>query len=182
MKQCAETLTSGQVELRRWRVSDVETLNRVVTESLAHLLPWMPWAASHDRNAIAEYLTRSEGEWESAQAYNYAITSGGAVIGSCSLMRRIGPGGLEIGYWIHPGWTGRGLVTMSAAALLRQGFELAGIDRIEIHHDAANHASGAVPRRLGFTEVERFQVPDGPATSGEVGIDVIWRIQSPAVQ
>jgi RimJ/RimL family protein N-acetyltransferase len=182
MEQPAETLTFDQVELRRWRVSDIETLNQVVTESLAHLLPWMPWAASHDRNAIAEYLTRSAGEWESDQAYNYAITSGGAVIGSCGLMRRIGPGGLEIGYWLHPEWTGRGLATMSAAALLRQGFELAEIDRIEIHHDAANQASGAVPRRLGFTEVERLQVPDGPVTPGEVGIDVIWRIQSPAAQ
>lgn len=93
MEQPAETLTFDQVELRRWRVSDVETLNRVATESLAHLLPWMPWAAGYDRNTIAEYLARSEGEWESDQAYNYAITSGGAVIGSCGLMRRIGPGG-----------------------------------------------------------------------------------------
>jgi RimJ/RimL family protein N-acetyltransferase len=180
MEQPAETLTFDQVELRRWRVSDVETLYRVATESLAHLLPWMPWAASYDRNTIAEYLARSEGEWESDQAYNYAITSDGSVIGSCGLMRRIGPGGLEIGYWLHPEWTGRGLATMSAAALLRQGFELAEIDRIEIHHDAANQASGAVPRRLGFTEIERLQAPDGPVTPGEVGIDVIWRIQSPA--
>ena len=158
MEQPAETLNFDAVELRRWRVSDVEVLNRVTTESLAHLLPWMPWAASHDRNATAEYVTRSEGEWESDQAYNYAITSGGAVIGSCGLMRRIGPGGLEIGYWLHPEWTGRGLATMSAAALLRQGFELAEIDRIEIHHDAANQASGAVP---GIWQLHRGRAPAG---------------------
>lgn len=180
MEQPAEILTFDRVELRRWRASDVETLNRVVTESLSHLLPWMPWATGYDSSTIAEYLARSEGEWESGQAYSYAIASGGAVIGSCGLMRRIGPGGLEIGYWLHPDWTGRGLATMSAVALLRQGFALAGTDRIEIHHDAANRASEAVPRRLGFTEVERAPAPEGPDTRGEAGINVIWRILSPA--
>jgi RimJ/RimL family protein N-acetyltransferase len=182
MEQPAETLSFDRVELRRWRVSDTGTLDRAVTESLAHLLPWMPWAADHDRKHIAEFLTRCEEEWDSGKAYSYAITSGGAVIGSCGLMRRIGSGGLEIGYWLHHEWTGQGLATMAAAALLRQGFELAEIDRIEIHHDAANHASGAVPRRLGFTEVERLQAPDGPATPGEVGINVVWRIRSQAAR
>jgi ribosomal-protein-serine acetyltransferase len=180
MEQPAETLSFDEIELRRWHLNDIGALHRVVTESLAHLLPWVLWAAGHDREATRTFLARSEEYWESDKGYNYAITSAGAVIGSCDLMRRIGPGGLEIGYWLHPEWTGRGLATMSAAALLHQGFELAGIDRIEIHHDARNLASGAVPRRLGFTEVERRQAPDGPVTPGEVGVEVIWRIQSPA--
>jgi ribosomal-protein-serine acetyltransferase len=178
MEPPAETLHFDQVELRRWRVSDTDTLSRVVTESRASLLPWMPWAAGHDREAAAQFLTRCDEDWHTNTGYNYAITSGGAVIGSCGLMRRIGPGGLEIGYWLHPEWTGRGLATMSTAALLREGLEMTGIDRIEIHHDAANRASEAVPRRLGFTEVERLPTPNGPVTPGEVGVTVIWRVQS----
>jgi RimJ/RimL family protein N-acetyltransferase len=39
------------------------------------------------------------------------------VIGSSGLMRRIGPGGLDIGYWLHPAWTGKGLATTAVAAL-----------------------------------------------------------------
>ncbi|GAB2826101.1 GNAT family N-acetyltransferase [Streptomyces daliensis] len=180
MEQPAETVAFDEVELRRWRADDIDTLNRVATESLAHLRPWMPWAAHHDRDAIAAFLARSDEEWASGQAYNYAITSGGEVIGSCGLMRRIGLGGLEIGYWLHPGWTGRGLATMTAAALLQQGFALTGTDRVEIHHDAANLASEGVPRRLGFTEVERVPVPEGAEAPGEVGVNVIWRVHSPA--
>nr|WP_260328613.1 GNAT family protein [Streptomyces sp. Ag109_O5-1] len=65
---------------------------------------------------------------------------------------------------------------MAAAALVRQGFHLAGTDRIEIHHDAANPASGAVARRLGFIEVERVEAPEGPVAPGEAGVDVIWRM------
>ena len=40
----------------------------------------------------------------------------------------------------------------------------------------ANVASGGVPRKLGFAEIERRRHPDGPETSGESGIDVVWRI------
>jgi RimJ/RimL family protein N-acetyltransferase len=180
MEQPAEVLRSHNAELRRWHLSDLETLHRVVGESLGHLLPWMPWAARHDQEQTAQYLARCEEQWDAGQAYEYAITSRGAVIGSCGLMRRIGPGGLEIGYWLHPASTGKGLATMAAAALVHAGRRLPGIDRIEIHHDEANHASGAVARRLGFTEAERVRTPDGPAAPGEAGVCVIWRLHAPA--
>jgi len=39
--------------------------------------------------------------------YNYAIV-GGSLAGSCGLMRRIGPGGMEIGYWVAKDQTRRG--------------------------------------------------------------------------
>ncbi|MFJ5219932.1 GNAT family N-acetyltransferase [Streptomyces sp. NPDC088354] len=172
----AESIRFDRVELRRWHMNDLDALDRATTESLDTLLPWMVWAAGHNRQATADFLARTHDDWETGEAFGYAITSGGAVIGSCGLHRRIGAGGLEIGYWIHPRWTGQGLVTMAAAALAGQGFRLPGVDRVEIHHDAANTASGAVPFRLGFTEVERFHVPGGPAAPGEVGIDVVWRM------
>ncbi|MGW7638241.1 GNAT family N-acetyltransferase [Streptomyces decoyicus] len=176
MEEPAECLSSDQVALRRWRMSDLDALERAIYESLDHLVPWMPWAADPGRQQTSDFLARNQEEWETGQAFGYAITSDAAVIGSCGLMRRIGAGGLDIGYWLHPHRTGRGLATMAAAALVRQGFQLAGIDRIEIHHDAANPASGAVARRLGFAEVERIQAPEGPVAPGEVGIDVIWRM------
>lgn len=176
MEEPAEMLSADQVELRRWRMSDLDALERAIRESRDHLVPWMPWAAGQDRQATADFLTRSQEEWEAGQAFNYAITSADAVIGSCSLHRRIGAGSLDIGYWLHPRSTGRGLATMATAALVRQGFQMAGIDHLEIHHDAANAASGAVALRSGFTEVERTRAPEGPVAPGEVGIDVVWRM------
>ncbi|MET8565387.1 GNAT family protein [Streptomyces flaveolus] len=176
MEEPAENLTSDRVALRRWRTTDLDALDRAISESLDHLVPWMPWAADPGRQQTAGFLARSHEEWETGQAFGYAITTGGVVTGSCGLHRRIGAGGLDIGYWLHPRWTGRGLATMAAGALVHQGFQLAGIDRVEIHHDAANPASGAVAARLGFTEVGRVQAPDGPAAPGEVGIHVIWRM------
>ena len=65
-------------------------------------------------------------------------------------MARIGDGGLEIGYWVHPGFTGRGVATAAAAALTEAALALPGIDRVEIHHDILNLASGRVPAKLGY--------------------------------
>lgn len=178
MGQPAEILRSDQVELRRWLVQDIEILDRLITETREHLLPWMPFAASHDRKQGEQFLARCQEEWASGEAHCYAITSGGVVIGRWGLTRRIGPGGLDIGYWLHHAWTGKGLATMAAAALVDAGRRLPGIDHIEIHHDAANPASGAVARRLGFTEIERVPSPDGPQAPGETGIHVVWRLQT----
>ena len=177
MEHPAETLTNGGAVLRRLRPEDLDVLDRIIVESLDHLLPWMPWAAAHTRQTALEHLDRCEAAWGSGEAYNYAITVDGEPVGSCSLMRRIGPGGMEIGYWLHPGWTGRGLVTASAAALVGAAFALPDVTRVEIHHDEANKASGAVPQRLGFTVVSRG--PDAAvrgAAPAESGVTVVQRL------
>ncbi|WP_371477050.1 GNAT family N-acetyltransferase [Kitasatospora sp. NBC_00315] len=176
MEHPADVVDLDPVRLRRWRADDAATLDRIVAESLAHLRPWSLWAVDHDLDAAVAFLADCEDRWRAGTAYHYAITTGGAVVGGCGLMRRIGPGGLEIGYWLHAGRTGRGFATAAAAALVREGFRLDGTDRMEIHHDVANEASAAVPRRLGFAEVERRSVPPGSSAPAELGTDVIWRI------
>jgi RimJ/RimL family protein N-acetyltransferase len=164
------------VTLRRWRAADADTVYQVVMQSLAHLLPWMPWASGYSRDDAVRFTAQSEQDWSSGVAYQYAITTDDAVVGSCGLMRRIGLGGLEIGYWLHPAYTGRGLATAAAAALVGQAFALPDIDRVEIVHDEANTASSRVPRRLGFTEIERRTRVRGAAAPGEVGVEVVWRL------
>src|SRR5512132_3916819 len=148
MNQPREILTSGPVTLRRWRAADADAVYQVVMQSLEHLLPWMPWASGYSHDDAVRFTFQSEQDWESRVAYQYAITTDDAVIGSCGLMRRIGPGGLEIGYWLHPAYTGRGLATTATAALVGQAFALPDIDRVEIVHDQANTASGARGRKV----------------------------------
>ncbi|MHA6782362.1 GNAT family N-acetyltransferase [Pseudonocardia saturnea] len=102
------------------------------------------------------------------------------VVGACSMTARIGPGGREIGYWLHPAHTGHGFVTAAVGALTAEAFRI-GADRVEIVHDAANTRSGAVPRRLGFAEVAR-RPPQEELSSGEAGEDVVWRRCAPVMR
>jgi ribosomal-protein-serine acetyltransferase len=169
-----EVIEHGPVILRRYREDDLDALFDAVTGSLDHLRPWAPWAAGYSRASAAEYLAGSIRHWGDGTEYNYAITTAGALAGSIGLMARIGPGGLEIGYWLRQAYTRRGLATAAAAALVEQAFRLPGVNRVEIVHDELNAASGAIPRRLGFTEVERRPL-DLHGTAG-TGVGVVWRL------
>ena len=174
-----ELIELAQVTLRRYRAEDADALFQAVTESLDHLRPWMPWAADYSRESAEEYLADSIKGWDEGTEYNYAILTaipgGSTLAGSIGLMTRCGPGGLEIGYWVHRAYTGRGLATAATAALVEQAFGLPGVDWVEIVHDELNLASGQIPRKLGFTEVERRPL-DPPSASG-TGTGVVWRLK-----
>lgn len=170
-----EILDHDGVRLRRWLPADAEVALAAVVESIDHLKPWMVWAVDgYGRAETEAFLARCQTEWGSGEAYNYAIVAAdGEVIGSCGLMARIGPGGLEIGYWLHPRHTGQGIATRAAAALTAEAFR-AGADRVEIVHDVANERSGRVPRRLGFAEV-CTRKSDEPVGGSRTGMVKVWR-------
>jgi ribosomal-protein-serine acetyltransferase len=169
-----DVLVHGPVTLRRYREDDLDAVLAAVTESLDHLRPWMPWAAGYTRQSAAEFVAKSARSWADGSEYGYAIIADGALAGGCGLMDRIGPGGLEIGYWVHRAWTRRGLATAASAALVQAAFGLPGVDRVEIVHDELNVASAGVPRKLGFTEVERRPLDLRPAAG--TGVGVVWRL------
>ena len=143
-----------------------------VTESVGHLSPWLPWAANYSRAAAAAFLDSSDQSWADGNVYNYAITTAGALAGGIGLMARIGPGGLEIGYWVHQAFTRRGLATAAAAALVEQAFRLPDVDRLEIVHDELNVASGgyratsASPKSAGASWTCRRRPAPASASSG----------------
>jgi RimJ/RimL family protein N-acetyltransferase len=170
----AELIECGAVILRRCRVDDLDALLEAVASSVDHLTPWMPWAKGYSREAQGEFLAKAEQNWADGTAYNYAITTGGVLAGSISLMARIGPGGLEIGYWVHRAYTRRGFATTAAAALVEQAFQLPGIERVEIVHDELNVASGGIPRKLGFTQTGRRPLDPPPAAG--TGTGVVWQL------
>jgi ribosomal-protein-serine acetyltransferase len=83
-----------------------------------------------------------------------------------------------MGYWLHPAALGRGIATRATAAMMTEAFALPNVAYLEIAHDEANVSSGAIPRRLGFTEVRR-QTVSPPAAPSDSGIDVVWRVNRP---
>ena len=176
MTRPPETLSHGQVVLRRWRQDDAAELLAAVLESQEHLRPWMPWADGYDAGRAAEYLRGCDEEWASGGAFGYAIMIGDQIVGSVGLHRRVGDGGLEIGYWVHRDWAGRGIATDAAAALTAAALALPGVERVEIYHDAANAASGRIPAKLGYARLrEQPSRPLSPTAPGETGTEVVWQ-------
>ncbi|MFK0252114.1 GNAT family N-acetyltransferase [Streptomyces sp. NPDC090445] len=156
--------------------ADLPEFFRVIEESLEHLRPWMPWVAEHSLAKTADFLARRPELWASGEVFTYAILADGAIVGACMLFRRAESpdNGREVGYWLHPAATGRGLATRTARSLVEQAFRLPGVDYVEVVHDPANRASGAVPARLGFTEhLRRPAERLAPAATGE---EQVWRL------
>lgn len=179
MDRPGEVLVHGPVTLRRWRAADAGTMCDLVLGSLEHLRPWLLWAADYGPLAAARSAARCEQDWESGAAFHYAITTGGAPVGGCSLHARIAPGGVEIGYWVAARHTRQGLATGAVAALVGAAFGLGGVEWVEIVVDEANVASSGVPRKLGFTAVARRARPGGPRAPGESDTTVVWRLTRP---
>lgn len=177
-----ERMPAGDVALRRMRRGDADNFLATVNENLEHLRPWMPWAQEpHTHAGQADYLARVEAAWKLGTEYGYGIWSPDEreLLGACGLHARIGPGALEIGYWIARRHTGRGYAKAAATALTRAALSLPGVNRIEIHCDEANVRSAAVPKALGF-RLDRT-VEDEIKAPGEVGRAMIWVYESPKV-
>jgi RimJ/RimL family protein N-acetyltransferase len=176
MESPPERLTHAKVELRRWRASDADLCFRLVSESLEHLRPWMPWATPDYSHVDAvDYLERCDEDWAAGTGFHYLIVADGTPAGSAGLHARVAPGGLEIGYWVHPDLTARGVATAAAAALTDAALALPGIDHVEIHHDELNLASGRIPAKLGYQAIETRRGRFEPAPS-DSGVTLIWRI------
>lgn len=173
-----EGVADGSLALRRWLVEEAELLHRAVRANLEHLRPWMPWVAGEpltlrQRRAL---IAGWEDEWAAGGDVVLGVFVNGAVVGGSGLHRRIGPDGLELGYWIDHAHLRQGLATRVAGLLTTLAFSVAGITRVEIHHDRANLASAGVARKLGFVlDAEERDRPEAP---GEEGVEWRWRMDA----
>ena len=167
------------VVLRRHRLEDVDALHAVIEESRDHVRPFMPWA-DQSRDDTAGFVNQAVARWDAGEEFNYLVTSlpeleagePERLLGGAGLHNRPGPGAFEIGYWLRPDATGRGVMTAVAGCLADLALSLDGVQRVEIHCDEANVRSAAVPRRLGFT-LDRLE--DTPVTApGEHGRHMVW--------
>ncbi len=161
--------------LTRLAEADAETVAAAVRASLDHLRPWMPWA-TEAAAALDTQVARSRAAtkaWEDGTDYCYVlrVDPDGPVVGTFGLHRRIGPGAIEIGYWLHVDALGRGYATAAAGALTTVALDLDDVDRVEIHTDEANVTSAAIPARLGY-RMDRIDSrdPEAPAESGRLQI------------
>ena len=154
----AYRIVTPRLVVRCWEPRDAPRLKEAIDSSLDHLRPWMPWA-QHEPQTLAEkveLLREFRGQFDLGANAVYAIFDAAdeRVLGGSGLHPRIGPGALEIGYWIRADAVGQGYATESTAALTRVAFEVADVERVEIHCAPENDASAAIPPKLGYALTE----------------------------
>ena len=151
-------LATPRLSLRRLEPRDAEDLKAAIDSSLDHVRPWVPWSFDHPMplERVRAYLEGSVADWEAGRHFRWAILDAatGEHLGGVSLHARVGPEAIEAGYWLRRSAAGKGYATEAARAAVDAAFALPGMTRVEMHVDAENLPSVAVPRRLGLALVE----------------------------
>ena len=149
-----DSFDTERLTIRAPRVEDAEEVNTAVTESLAELKPWMPWAEQPPvlegtigrlRHNIAKWVTR-----EDLLLHVYLKGTSTFVMGSG--LHRIDwqSGKFEIGYWVRTKYMGQGFVTEAVNGITAYAFKHLRANRVEVRCDAQNIRSSAVAKRCGF--------------------------------
>lgn len=149
-----DTFEAGPLTLVRWRPDDVDEVLDAVRSSFAELQQWMDWAQTMPtRVEQREALSRGQSAFDAGTdfAYLFRETPTGVLVGGGGVHRRVGPGAVEIGYWVRSDRHNRGYATTAARAMTDAAFaNLPDVERVEIHMDCANVASARVPEKLGY--------------------------------
>jgi RimJ/RimL family protein N-acetyltransferase len=175
----AESIREGDLLLTRTTRGDLDELVAAVNASLDELRPWFPWAQQPaTEESVGTFLDQVGRSWEEGTGFSYVgreLRDGapsGSVVCGCGLHVRVGPGALEIGYWVRSDCTRRGVATRAGRALTRAAFALAGVERLQIHCDRSNRPSACVAAKLGYV-FDRTE-PKEPAAPGETGRFMVW--------
>jgi RimJ/RimL family protein N-acetyltransferase len=147
-------IETERLVLRCYDPRDAPLLAEAIEASLEHLREFMIWIADEPRplEQRVELIRSFRAAYDSGENFTCGIFDRDetTLLGGAGLHPRVGPGGLEIGYWVRASALRQGIATESAAALTRAGFEICRADRVEIRIDPANRASLAVPAKLGY--------------------------------
>ncbi|MCX6082453.1 MAG: GNAT family protein [Chloroflexi bacterium] len=174
----AYRIITPRLTLRCYNPSDAVLLANSVTESLSHLLPWMPWASAEPEALITkiERLRRLRSNFDQNIDFVYGIfnPAENCLIGGTGLHPRVGSGGLEIGYWIHKDYINKGYATEASAALTKIAFSVHEVDRVEIHCAIENTRSVAVPRKLEYKHEATLH--NRSYANGHISDQMVWSL------
>ena len=155
-------IDTERLVIRCYEPADALMLQLAINASLEHLRPWMPWAREEPKGLESKValIRLFRGQFDLGQDYVFGIflkgtTAAGPstateLIGSTGLHTRLGKDAREIGYWISARHIGQGYATEAVSALMKVGFGIEGLNRIEIHCSPANLRSQRVPEKLGY--------------------------------
>ncbi|RKZ11148.1 GNAT family N-acetyltransferase [Candidatus Fermentibacteria bacterium] len=133
-------------QLHAKELFELTDINR---EYLKQWLPWLDYVKSESDTLkfIKKAIAQNENSLGPTFVILYKNRIGG-VIGYHPFdnLNKIG----EIGYWLSQSLQGKGIITLSCKALIKLGFEMYRLNRIQIPAAENNGRSRLVPERLGF--------------------------------
>jgi len=139
------------VRIRPYTAADAPALFEAIHESMAELLPWMPWC--HPDYSIEEaraWIELTLAGHREATMFDFAIEADAGFAGACGINRIDSLNRFaNLGYWVRTSRAGRGIVTRAVGQLIDWALANTGLERIEIVAAVANVRSQQVAERVG---------------------------------
>lgn len=151
----AYPVLTERLSLRPFTMADVDAVYAIQSrEDVARYLYWSPRNRRQVQEVVAQRVNHSRlDEFNDRLSLAVVRRDTDELIGSGNLSwtsREHGQG--ELGYVLHPDHHGRGYATEVTKALLRMGFEGAGMHRIYGRCDGRNLASARVMAKAGMRQ------------------------------
>jgi ribosomal-protein-serine acetyltransferase len=149
--QFAKSLGNG-LELRLLEAKHAEAVFALVDSNRPHLRQFLPWVDGNTTITHSEdFILSTLEEFKDFDGLTAGIWQDAQMVGLIG-MHFIDweHKDTEFGYWLAKKYTGKGLVTRAASALLDYIFFELNLHRVSIAHAVENTASQKVIERLGF--------------------------------
>ena len=146
-------LQTERLILRPWREEDAEALYTYARDpEVGPPAGWKPHTSVAYTKRYLEYLA---GRYRLGMHYEWALVlrEEGRMIGTCGFANfDCAHNTGEIGYVLNPAYQGKGLMQEAAERVMRFGFSVLGLHRIEARYMVGNDASRRLMERLGMRE------------------------------
>jgi ribosomal-protein-serine acetyltransferase len=143
---------ADDAELRALEMWHADEFAEHVAAAEEHFARWLPWGHSAaDSVGAAVLLNRYTRKLAQDEGRILGLWVGGKLSGG--VLFRVwdnDQGMCELGVWLSPEATGRGLITKAATAMIDWAFHVRDMHRVEWRCNPANERSRAVARRLGM--------------------------------
>jgi ribosomal-protein-serine acetyltransferase len=143
----------GGAQMRPLEPWQAEEFLAHMDRARAAIDPWIPWASVNtDLTAARTTLQRYADMQARDTGRLYGIWLDGVLVGGTMFVAfDARDGNCEVGCWLEPAATGRGLITRAVRLLIDWALVTRGLYRVEWHCRTDNVASSNVARRLGMT-------------------------------
>ncbi len=145
------TLQTPRLILRRIRPKDAQDMFSYAR--LDEVTKFLTWFSHGDLFYTKEYLRALQGAYKRGEFFDWGLElkENGRFIGTCGFTAIDETNNFaEVGYVLSPEYQHQGLMTEALKEVIRFGFEVLCVERIEAKHMEGNESSAAVMKRCGM--------------------------------
>lgn len=146
------TIETDRLILRKILIDDVEDMHEYSKES--SVTQYLTWSPHVDVAYTLEYVNYLQSRYRSGDFFDWGVVlkETGKMIGTCGFTRfDYANNSAEIGYVLNPDYYGQGIATEASGRVIRFGFEMLDLNRIECRYIIGNDASRRVMEKNGMT-------------------------------